>query len=700
MLTWRSGFKLVLSICVCFIILGGSTIVAFGNDGFRPPAVPLMVHDPYFSVWSMNDCLTDDWTKHWTGQTQAMCGLVRIDDKPYRIIGPQPSEVPALKQLSVDVLPTRSVYLFQGGGIEIELTFISPLLVYDLEILSRPVSTINWRVKSINGKEHAVSVYLDVTGELVVDNSNQAINWTRLKINDMNVLRMGTVEQPVLEKTGDRRCIDWGYAYLIASEDTDMVIAEDKLTRNLFVDNGKLPDTDDFDMPRAVSDKWPVMAGLMDLGEIGEHAVDRQIHIAYDDLYSIEYLDRPLKPYWRKFHANVQEMISTAVGQFDDVLAKCIQFDEELMKDMERVGGAKFADIGALAYRQCLGAHKLAMDFDGTPLHFSKENFSNGCIATVDVTYPASPFFMLFNTELLKGQMIPILEYAESKRWPFPFAPHDLGQYPKANGQVYGGGEQSEENQMPVEESGNMLIMCAVIARIEGNADFVEEYWPLLSRWAKYLEEQGMDPENQLCTDDFAGHLAHNSNLSLKAIMALGGFSKLCAMVGDDEKAQYYLNLSKQMAQQWVKIADDGDHYRLAFDKSETWSQKYNLVWDELLDLHIFPKDVVKKEIAYYKTVMNSYGLPLDNRSKYTKADWLVWTASLTDNRDDFISFIDPLHRFLNETPDRNPFTDWYWTNEPEQRGFQARSVVGGVLIPMLYDDDMWAKWSRRSMGK
>ncbi len=700
MWTWRSEFKLVLSICVCFTILGGSTIVAFGNDGFRPPAVPLMVHDPYFSMWSMNDCLTDDWTKHWTGQTQAMCGLVRIDDKPYRIIGPQPDKVPALKQLSVEVLPTRTIYSFQGGGIEIELTFLSPLLVDNLEILSRPVSTINWRVQSIDGKKHEVSVYLDITGELVVDNANQAITWTRLKIDDMNVLRMGTVEQPVLEKTGDRRCIDWGYGYLIASEDTDTVIAEDKLTRNLFVENGKLPDTDDFQMPRAASDKWPVMAGLMDFGNIGEHQVDRQIHVAYDDLYSIEYLDRPLKPYWRKFYNNAQELISAAVGQYDEVLAKCIRFDEELMKDMERIGGAKFADIGALAYRQCLGAHKLAMDFDGTPLHFSKENFSNGCIATVDVTYPASPFFMLFNTELLKGQMIPILEYAGSKRWVFPFAPHDLGQYPKANGQVYGGGEKSEENQMPVEESGNMLIMCAVIARIEGNADFVKEYWPLLSRWAEFLEQQGMNPENQLCTDDFAGHLAHNSNLSLKAIMALGGFSKLCAMVGDDEKAQYYLNLSKQMAQQWIKIADDGDHYRLAFDKSGTWSQKYNLVWDELLDLDLFPEEVVKKEIAYYKTVMNSYGLPLDNRSKYTKADWLVWTASLTDNRDDFISFIDPLHRFLNETPDRIPFTDWYWTHEPKQRGFQARSVVGGVLIPLLYDDDIWEKWSRRSMVK
>jgi len=393
----------------------------------------------------------------------------------------------------------------------------------------------------------------------------------------------------------------------------------------------------------------------------------------------------------------IDELLRQAEHDLPKLQEECARFDAELTADLKRVGGAKYADLCVLAYRQCLAAHKLVADFDGTPLFFSKENFSNGCIATVDVTYPSSPFFLLFNTELLKGMLTPVLDYARSPRWKFPFAPHDLGTYPKANGQVYGGGERSEENQMPVEECGNMLLMVAALAKAEGNADYAKKYWNLLTQWAEYLREKGLDPENQLCTDDFAGHLAHNTNLSLKAILALGGYAMLCQMLGDTARAEEYRRIAQQMAQQWMHLADDGDHYRLAFDKPGTWSQQCNLVWDELLELPLFPKEIARKEIAYYKTKMNPYGLPLDNRRQYTKLDWTVWTATLAESREDFNLFVDAVWRWMNETPSRVPLTDWYWTHDGKQAGFQARSVVGGVFIKMLTDATIWQKWLVRS---
>jgi hypothetical protein len=235
---------------------------------------------------------------------------------------------------------------------------------------------------------------------------------------------------------------------------------------------------------------------------------------------------------------------------------------------------------------------------------------------------------------------------------------------------------------------------------MEGNPGFASTYWPQLEKWAAYLKDKGFDPENQLCTDDFAGHLAHNVNLSAKAICGLGSFAKLCEMRGDKAKAEEYFKLAREFAQRWVKEAKDGEKFRLAFDKPGSWSQKYNLIWDRILGLNLFPAEVARQEMDYYKTIQNKYGLPLDNRQAYTKLDWILWTATLTQNRADFEALVDPVYRFLQETPDRSPMTDWYQTRDARKVGFTARPVVGGVFAQMLYDKAVWQKYARRDETK
>ena len=654
----------------------------------RPPAVPLVTHDPYLSVWSNRDRLTDDWSRHWTGAIQAMCGMARIDGKPYRFLGPQPNTAPAMEQTGLEVLPTRTLYHFRAGGVNLDLTFTTPALPQDLDVLSRPVTYVTWDVRATDGNKHRVSLYLDATAEWAVNRVEQPVEWSRGKSKGLDVLRVGTQEQPVLGKAGDNLRIDWGHLYLARPKGDagESVIAGDRAARDGFAAKGDLPDKDDTRMPRPASTDWPVLATRFDLGAVGSGTASRHLLIGYDDLYSIEYFKQKLRPYWRRNGQDMESLLAQSEREYPALTKRCAAFDRQLLAELRASGGEQYAQVAALSFRQCLAAHKLVAGTDGTPLYFSKDNFSNGCIATVDVTYPSSPFFLLFSPALLKGQLIPILDYAASPRWKFPFAPHDLGTYPQANGQVYGGGERTERDQMPVEECGNMLIMMGALARREGNARFALKHWPVLTKWADYLREKGLDPENQLCTDDFAGHLAHNANLSLKAIEGLGAYALLCDLAGKKEDASAYRKAAQQMAGQWIVMAQDGDHYRLTFDRPGTWSQKYNLVWDRLLGLNLFPAFVARREIAYYQTKQNRYGLPLDNREAYTKLDWIYWTATMAERNEEFRALTDPVYRFANESPSRVPLTDWYMTTDGKQRGFQARSVVGGVFIKLLAD--------------
>jgi hypothetical protein len=238
---------------------------------------------------------------------------------------------------------------------------------------------------------------------------------------------------------------------------------------------------------------------------------------------------------------------------------------------------------------------------------------------------------------------------------------------------------------MPVEECGNMLVMEAATAVASGDASFAAAHLDVLEDCVKYLIANGDDPAHQLCTDDFAGHLAHNCNLTLKAIMGIASLGILYRMLGREEDAERMLAIAREKAESFLPRARNTDgSYRLAFDREGTFSLKYNLIWDQLFGLNLFPVHFREAEINRYKREAHAYGTPLDSRTTYTKADWLIWAGALATSRSDFEAVVDPLWRAYNESPSRVPLTDWYDTVTSVQCGFQNRTVVGGYFIQLL----------------
>ena len=815
-----------ITLCLALLAAAGSSA-----QSLRPPAYPLITHDPYFSVWSETDKLTDSPTRHWTGKPQSLEGIVRVDGKAYQFLGASPMtyqsilptgesgpysaqytttkpadgwETPgfdakdwttapgpfgntdaartpwrssqtdkngihirrtftydgktdpeklllaisydddvevylngtliftrkccagdyqyqplsaegkkALRkgqnvlavhcvspvgdsfidvgivnpitpatpttatQTGVTVSATQTNYTFTAGPVGLQLNFLSPLLLTELEVAARPVTYVTFTVQSGDGKAHAVQVYFGESATLAANQGAQEVVTSASTGNSLRWVNVGTKQQPLLQKKGDNIRIDWGYAYLAAPDGAGVQLGagtSDAL-RKAFINGGTIP------VAKAVGGQaQEVGLGLsLAMGNVDAKPVEKYIMLAYDDLYSVQYFGKNLRAWWRRDgKTTMPDLLQTAENDYARLKQKCTAFDTQLRADAQQAGGKEYADLCVIAYRQAIAAHKIVESPKGEVFFFSKENFSNGSIGTVDITYPSAPLFLLYNNELTKGLLRFIFDYSETGRWKKDFPAHDVGTYPIATGQTYG-------EDMPVEEAGNMMIITAASVMADGKPDFAKEHWPSLTKWVGFLKRDGFDPGTQLCTDDFAGHLARNANLSAKAIMGIACYGKMAAMLGDKKTADEHMALARDLAKKWMVMDAESDHYALTFDKTpNSWSQKYNIVWDKLLNLNVFPKEVAQKEIAFYLKNQQPYGLPLDSRKTYTKSDWIMWTATMADSQTDFQALITPVWKFANETPNRVPLTDWHETTDAKQVGFQARSVVGGYYIKML----------------
>ncbi len=578
------------------------------------------------------------------------------------------------KQKNVEVTATQTIYDFTCGKVDLKLTFTSPLLMNDLGLLARPVSYITYTAQANDKKTHTVKVFLSASSNIAVYKPSQVVTAKKYATPQLSILKAGTAEQPILQKASDDMRIDWGYFYVAAPKSSKAIqfITSGSTAADAFR-KGSLAST-------VSRGKSLALNTIVPFGMVGQKPVEHFVELGYDEIYSIQYFKKNLRPWWNTSgKQTIEGQLTDAANQYKGVMQKCKAFDKAVYADALKSGGKEYAHLCLLGYRQSIAAHTLVKSPEGEILWLSKENNSGGFINTVDVTYPSAPLYLIYNPALMQGMLNGIFYFSESGKYPHPWAAHDLGTYPLANGLNYG-------EPMPVEESGNMVILTAAIAKAQGNANYAKKHWKTLTIWTDYLTKEGLDPKKQLCTDDFAGHLARNANLSIKAIVGIACYAQMAETLGYTETAKKYRAIAESMVPKWIEMADAGDHYALTFDDKNTWSQKYNLVWDKVLDLNLFPQKIYDTEIKYYLEKQAKFGIPLDSRKAYTKNDWNLWTATFAPTQEEFDAIVKPIYRHAIETESRVPLNDFYDSNTGIRDNFKARSVVGGFYMKLFAD--------------
>ncbi|MBQ7995684.1 MAG: DUF4965 domain-containing protein [Bacilli bacterium] len=637
---------------------------------------PLITNDPYFSYWSNKEQLNKTDVTHWTGEKKLLTGDIVIDNVRYRFLGKGKS---LIKQVNRIITPLISEYHFENSSVYLIVKFWSPLFLDNPVLLSRPTSYIDFEIRKKGN--HDVKIYVNFDEAFTYDKKRDSdMNGLDISFDNYSTCFMGKRKQPLLESSGDNQRINWGYLFLsLRKEDGSVIYLE--------------------------NDRKSLQAEIK-LNDKNKST----LVVSYDDIASLNYYGYITYGYWKKQYKDISEAICASFIDHDENLSKAEKLDKELLKRAKEAGGKPLQNIVIASYRQSIAAHKTSFDEEGNLIFVSKENFSNGCAATVDVSYPSIPLFLLYNPEFIFGMIRPILRCARLPYWIFDFSPHDAGRYPHLYGNVYGIEDRDDHHKselgqsyppyylfgpnekmfrddrhMPVEECGNMLIMIALASKASKDTKIIENNIDLLDKWTEYLVKFGQDPGNQLCTDDFAGHLEHNANLSIKSIMGIESYAQIQLLLNNKEKYNKYHSLAKEFAKEWEKKSIKKDHTVLSFDKEDSWSMKYNLIWDNYFESDLFSEEMKENEINWYIKMQNEYGLPLDNRADYTKSDWLCWCTCLTDDISKREQLLKPLAKFISRSKSRVPFSDWYDTKTGLVVGFRARSVQGGCFAPMLF---------------
>ncbi|CCG84065.1 protein of unknown function [Taphrina deformans PYCC 5710] len=697
---------------LCHIVLAA----ALKSVPLRPPSYPLAVRSPYLSTWvqGSHEGIYDQSPEFWNGQKLGWTGLVRINETIYSLFGAIPQEISTkrAKQIKQTYTPSRSVFEFFAGGIHFELIFSNPLTPEDYKRQTIPISYLEV-VIGANHEYDAIDVYFDVNGAWLSGDTSNFISWDVQapdhKIhNGLYSHMVRRTSQLLFTEIDDMA--EWGVLYWTTSDTHHLSTcagASASKTRHHFRSYGNLSNTVDTEF-RPVNLEEPVFAfaksfgrskhrqsSLYTIGLIQEEVL--QVNLPKDG-YATAY------PLYKRYFKKINDMVQWHYHDYRH--HELDKFAQQVVYEAGRIDD-KYAMIIAISGIQAMGGTQLVInseDPSGEPHLWMKEISSDGNMQTSDVMYPAMPFFLYANPKLLVAMLEPLLIHQEAGLYPNKYAMHDMGSsYPNATGHPDGNDEY-----MPVEECGNNLIMMLAThdALVEASQDgqevafaraWLERHYRIALQWTEYLVRYGLVTESQLSTDDFAGTLANQTNLAVKAIVGIKCMSVIAGIAGHQGKSSELEETAAAYTKRWLRLAyDEGVPFaKLAYQWKGSWGSLYNLYGDRLLNLQTFPDIVYETQDAWYTKVLAPYGLPLDSRHLYTKSDWEMFIASFSSPAL-YPALYHRLAAWINDTTTRRPLIDLYdtVTGTNAVNMFTNRPVVGGHFAHLFMDK------MQRSRGK
>ncbi|KAL1676966.1 DUF1793-domain-containing protein [Schizophyllum commune] len=669
----------------------------------NPPALPLAVRTPYLSVWlpqgtdgaGSRRALNDEWPTFWRlDETFGWAGFAKVDGQVYSFLGA--SSVPGVSfskavQTSSKYTSTQTTFTMTAGSVDLTINFLSPIEPDDLVRQSTPFSYMAVSATSNDGASHSVQVYSDISGEWLVGDTTRAANWTTTTTEGGTPIHQAQLQDQTPFAEVDDRVLQGSVYYAVKNDGSSTYqTGQGTVVRAQFINNGSLANTRDTDF-RAIRDNWPVFSLAHDLGNVSTDPSEPLVfaigHVR-DPVINYIQPDGTMQGrsyYWRSKYSSVADLITTFLDDYPQALTRATALDAQIRKDAETISPV-YANIVELSMRQSFGATEITISGSegawntSDVLMFIKEISSDGNLNTVDIIMPAWPVFVYTNIDYCKYLLQPLLDYQASGQYPNKYAVHDLGaHYPVADG--HNDGKGLEVDQAP--ESGNMVIMLLDYTQRSGDTSLIDTYSTLLDQWGAYLVGNMPFLADQLATTDFAGSLPNQTNLAVKGIIALEAMAVVKEKYqGDEEAARTYRETAASYLATWQEygISEDGSHLTLEYGRHTTDVLAYNLAMDKLLGLNFIPDSVNDMQgDCLTHSIVAKYGFPIDSRTAYTSAQWMIWTtlSTTTAVRDQFIT---ALHSWLTSGITQAPFGDRFLDDTGANSDNRGRPVVGGNL--------------------